>query len=519
LQAQIWNSALGLTLHGGAVKFLGDVPDRAAVGTTSGIGLRYGLSRFLQLETQLAYGSFKPSREGSHYQKDPDDMHRTFIFPWSLGLRLTPSRNGAIKPYIALGTGVLFWDLRYLTGEKVTFWQDHLWRWGERISGWRRNAALYEGAGVELYLHPGLSLDLGARFTSLLNLRSDNVGQDDINAQVLEGMATLTWYFRHQSDRDRDGYVDKLDADPLHPEDFDGFQDLDGAPDPDNDNDGVIDQQDLAPLLPEDLDGYEDGDGVPDLDNDQDGIPDVSDLCANAAEDMDHFEDEDGCPDTDNDQDGIVDALDACPDKAEDLDGFEDQNGCPDIDNDGDLIVDLVDKCPDQPETINGYMDEDGCPDSDLDGDGIPDERDQCPRDPETKNGFEDEDGCPDELQVAPTEHSSAAMVLQGVTFASGKAELTAESLPVLDEVANSLLLEAAAVVEIRGFTDNLGKAATNQTLSERRAEAVRQYLMKKGVAGERITAIGFGPRYPIADNKSAEGRAKNRRIEFIRVK
>jgi outer membrane protein OmpA-like peptidoglycan-associated protein len=518
-QAQIWDDALGISLFSSAVKYLGDAPDRAALGLASGLGLKYGMSRYLQLETQLGYGSFKPSREGSRYQKDPDDMHRTFIFPWSFGARITPSRYKAVKPYLAIGTGILFWDLRYLTGEKVTFWQDHYWRWGERVSGWRKNGLLYQGLGLELYLHPALAIDLQARFSSLLNLRSDNVGQDDINSQILEGMATLIWYFHHKSDRDRDGYVDELDADPYNPEDFDGFQDLDGAPDPDNDNDGIADARDRAPLQPEDLDGYEDEDGVPDPDNDLDGIPDSEDLCANAAEDIDNFEDEDGCPDPDNDQDGIVDALDACPGKAEDIDGFEDQDGCPDIDNDGDLIVDLVDRCPDQPETINGYMDEDGCPDSDLDGDGIPDERDKCPREAETLNGFEDDDGCPDDAQITPTEKSGTAMVLQGVSFASGKAELTPESLPILDEVANTLILEPTAIVEIRGFTDNVGKAANNQLLSERRAEAVRLYLLKKGVDGERITAIGFGPRYPIADNKTPEGRASNRRIEFIRVK
>ncbi|HQG46670.1 MAG TPA: outer membrane beta-barrel protein, partial [bacterium] len=297
LRAQIWDSGLGFSLQTGVVKFLGDIPDRAAAGTVSGLSVRYGLNRHLQLETHLGYGSFKPSREGSHYRKDPDDMHRTFIFPWNLGARITPNKIGTVKPYLAVGTGVLFWDLRYLTGEKVTFWRDHYWRWGERVSGWRKNGMLYEGVGAEFYLHSGLSLDLAVRFTSLLHLRRDNVGQEDINAQILEGMATLTWYIRYQSDRDRDGYIDKLDADPLHPEDFDGFQDLDGAPDLDNDNDGIPDKADLAPLAPEDLDGFEDADGVPDLDNDQDGIPDVQDLCANAAEDFDHFEDEDGCPD------------------------------------------------------------------------------------------------------------------------------------------------------------------------------------------------------------------------------
>lgn len=519
LQAQIWDKSFGITVHTSAVKFLGDAPDRAAVGSATGLGLKYGLSRHVVLEGSLGYGSFKPSREGSRWQKDPDEMHRTFIFPLTAGARITASKNGAVKPYLTVGTGILFWDLRYLTGEKVTFWGDHYWRWGDRVSGWRKNGLLYEGLGLELYPHPALSIDLQARFASLLHLRRDNVGQDDINSQYLQALATVTWYISYQQDRDRDGIVDRLDADPLHAEDLDGFQDLDGAPDPDNDNDGVPDVRDLAPLIPEDLDGFQDEDGIPDPDNDLDGIADAQDLCINAPEDFDQFEDEDGCPDPDNDQDGIEDALDACPGKAEDHDGFEDQDGCPDIDNDGDLIVDLVDKCPDQPETVNGYMDEDGCPDSDTDGDGIPDERDKCPRDPETMNGFEDEDGCPDDRRIAQAEESGTALVLQGVNFATGKADLTAESLPVLDEVANSLLLEPAAIVEIRGHTDNVGKAAANQLLSERRAESVRRYLISKGVKEERITAIGFGHRYPVADNKSAEGRARNRRIEFIRVK
>ena len=519
LHAQIWDKSFGVIVHTSAVKFLGDTPDRAAVGTTMGLGLQYGLSRCLILQGELGYGSFKPSKEGSRWQKDPDVVYRTFLFPLAVGARITPNKNGALKPYLTVGTGILFWDLRYLSGEKLTFWRDHYWRWGDRVSGWRKNGLFYEGLGFELYPHPALSIDLQARFSSLLHMRRDNVGQDDINSQYLQAIATLTWYISYQRDRDRDGIIDRYDAAPLLAEDLDGFQDLDGVPDPDNDNDGVPDIRDLAPLVPEDIDGFQDEDGIPDLDNDLDGIPDARDLCINAAEDFDHFEDEDGCPDPDNDQDGIEDAFDACPDKAEDFDGFEDEDGCPDIDNDGDLIVDLVDKCPDQPETVNGYLDEDGCPDSDLDGDGIPDELDRCPRDPETRNGFEDEDGCPDDKQLAPAEKSGAALILQGVNFASGKADLTAESLPVLNEVANSLLLEPTAVVEIRGHTDNVGKAVANQLLSERRAESVRRYLISKGVSGERITAIGFGQRYPIADNKTPAGRAQNRRIEFVRVK
>ena len=125
LQAQIWDKSFGVTLQTGLVKFLGDTPDRAAVGNATGLGLKYGLSRHLMLQGELGYGSFKPSKEGSRWQKDPEAMYRTFLFPLTVGARITPSRNGAVKPYLTVGTGILLWDLRYLSGEKLTFCSDH----------------------------------------------------------------------------------------------------------------------------------------------------------------------------------------------------------------------------------------------------------------------------------------------------------------------------------------------------------------------------------------------------------
>jgi hypothetical protein len=518
--AQYWQDSQGISLSTGAVKFLGDAADRAALGYQSSLGLKYSPSPFFQFALSGGYGSFKPAVAGSHYQKDDNSPYRTFLFPFTLGLRLTPSSRSVTKPYLTLGSGVLFWDLRYLSGEKKSFWQDHLWRWGERVSGWRKNMLFYQGLGVEHFFNPGLSLDVQVRFSSLLHLHRDNTGQDDLNDQMMQATATLTWYWRHQRDRDKDGILDKEDADPLKPEDFDHFEDQDGAPDLDNDRDGVLDGCDLAPLEPEDKDQFEDYDGVPDPDNDLDGIPDIKDQCPSAAEDLDGFEDADGCPDPDNDKDGILDASDKCLNQAEDLDGFEDDDGCPDYDNDGDRIPDLVDKCPNQPETINGFSDEDGCPDADQDGDGIQDELDHCPDQAETINGFRDDDGCPDDpQQLSQTELSGAgATVLQGVRFASGKAELVSESLPALDEVANLLILDPSAIIEIRGHTDNVGNSEKNQKLSELRALAVRLYLIKKGILSNRITAVGFGQRYPIASNQTAEGRKQNRRIEFVRV-
>ena len=132
----------------------------------------------------------------------------------------------------------------------------------------------------------------------------------------------------------------------------------------DPDNDGLKGNEDLCPDEPEDFDGFQDDDGCPDPDNDGDGILDELDKCPNQPEDKDGFQDDDGCPDPDNDNDGIEDEFDKCPDVAEDFDGFADRDGCPDYDNDGDGIPDSVDNCPNVPETLNGINDDDGCPDS-----------------------------------------------------------------------------------------------------------------------------------------------------------
>ena len=116
----------------------------------------------------------------------------------------------------------------------------------------------------------------------------------------------------------------------------------------DSDGDGIPDDVDQCPNEPEDFDGFEDEDGCPDPDNDGDGILDVNDGCPNDPEDFDGFEDEDGCPDPDNDGDGILDVDDQCPNEP----GPPENNGCPDPDRDGDGVPDRVDNCPDEPGTI-----------------------------------------------------------------------------------------------------------------------------------------------------------------------
>ncbi len=267
--------------------------------------------------------------------------------------------------------------------------------------------------------------------------------------------------------------------------------------------------------------------GGEERDSDGDGIPDKIDRCPNKKEDLDGYEDEDGCPDPDNDKDGILDVIDKCPNKAEDIDGFKDKDGCPDPDNDGDGIPDVKDKCPGTDETVakgtntkedlDGFQDDDGCPDPDNDGDGILDINDKCPNKPETFNGWEDEDGCPDEKPKVELEKGKT-IILKGIYFRTGSAELDPNSEDILDDVAETLQKNPQIYVEIRGYTDNTGGYERNIRLSKERAETVKMYLMTKGIDASRLTTKGFGPEDPVASNATKEGRAKNRRIEFFRT-
>ncbi len=252
-------------------------------------------------------------------------------------------------------------------------------------------------------------------------------------------------------------------------------------------------------------------------DTDNDGIEDKLDECPGVPEDFDGFQDEDGCPDYDNDGDGIADALDKAPNDPEDLDGFQDNDGIPDPDNDNDGILDKNDKCPLKAEDKDGFQDEDGCPDPDNDKDGIPDNLDKCPNEAETVNGFEDNDGCPDKKPEVMIE-TKAPIILKGVTFKSGSAELSDNAKVVLDAVYRTLVDYPEMSVQVRGHTDNTGSRDLNIRLSGMRAESVKSYLVFKGIGTERIETVGFGPDKPIATNSTEEGRALNRRIEFIRI-
>ena len=213
-----------------------------------------------------------------------------------------------------------------------------------------------------------LELDGGFQFFPLSSPVAISLGGgtgivQGVGVPKFRGILGLT-YALEKRDRDGDGIDDSVDQCPTEKEDFDGYEDSDGCPDPDNDLDTIPDKLDKCPDQPEDQDGFEDRDGCPDPDNDKDGIPDVSDQCPNEPETKNGYKDDDGCPDeADRDNDGVPDSRDQCPDEPEDTDGFQDTDGCPDLDNDNDGIPDAQDECIDEPENYNHFEDTDGCPD------------------------------------------------------------------------------------------------------------------------------------------------------------
>jgi OOP family OmpA-OmpF porin len=280
-------------------------------------------------------------------------------------------------------------------------------------------------------------------------------------------------------DKDGDGYDDAVDKCPENPEDFDSFEDDNGCPDEDNDGDKVLDAAQLV-----------DGQWVSD---DKKGELD----CRNEAEDVDQFEDEDGCPDPDNDGDAILDGPDECDNDPEDVDNFKDEDGCPEADNDEDKLCDpwvagssqaekyqdqckSTDKCPDQPEDYDGDQDDDGCPD--------------------LKAQF---DGC-------------SVKIKDKVFFKFNKWDIDPRSFELLDDVATVMnQVPEELHFRIEGHTDSKGSNKSNKKLSQRRADSVRTYLIGKGVSPVRLEGVGFGEERPIDSNRTAEGRAANRRVEF----
>jgi outer membrane protein OmpA-like peptidoglycan-associated protein len=262
----------------------------------------------------------------------------------------------------------------------------------------------------------------------------------------------------------------------------------------DSDGDGVSDPKDKCPNVA----GLARYDGCPIPDKDGDGINDEEDKCPDQPGTLKY----NGCPIPDTDGDGINDEQDKCPDKA----GIAKYNGCPIPDTDGDGINDEEDRCP----TQAGPASRNGCPVTDKDNDGVNDEVDKCPDVPGTAAN----NGCPEIPANVSKTLGSAAM---NIAFGTGtnNTKLATKSNASLNQVVAIMRDNPTLKVRIEGHTDNAGNDDANMVLSENRAEAVKAYLVSKGISEDRITTQGFGETMPIANNSTPTGRTKNRRIEI----
>jgi len=218
----------------------------------------------------------------------------------------------------------------------------------------------------------------------------------------------------------------------------------------------------------------------PVADPDHDGLVGSSDRCADQPETVNHWEDADGCPDQvpspDRDGDGVANADDACLDTG----GPPANRGCPDPDRDADAVVDRLDVCPDEA--------------------GSPWHR-----------------GCRRSGKLALS--ADRITVLDPIHFRNAGAGIMRRSHRVLDDIAGLLRAHPGiAVVRVEGHTDSRGDDDANRGLSQRRAEAVVDYLVRQGIAASRFQALGLGETRPIQPNSTEKGRAANRRVEFVIV-
>ena len=256
----------------------------------------------------------------------------------------------------------------------------------------------------------------------------------------------------------------------------------------DTDKDGIYDKEDACPQVA----GLKQFNGCPDTDGD--GIIDGSDACPEVA----GLAALNGCPDADGD--GVTDASDACPKIA----GLASLKGCPDADKDG--VADKDDKCP----SVAGPKENAGCPWADTDNDGVADKDDSCPG----VAGPASNKGCP-EVTAADLDKISAEA--KSIYFNTGKSTFRSEDVPVRIESISTLLKQYPnAKFSIEGHTDNVGSDAFNKKLSQDRAEVVKNALIQKGLKAENLSAVGYGESKPVASNKTAAGKAKNRRTEVV---
>jgi outer membrane protein OmpA-like peptidoglycan-associated protein len=370
--------------------------------------------------------------------------------------------SGVYRPTIGIGLGYWIWEYSDPVGDTVV-----------QTSG--EHGSTTDFSAAEMYFSGGVGLEIAASQQLAINLRisvdyltgvgtsfSDSVNDIRERMPVRAGV-TLSYCFGGGSDRRPSS--EEWTSKPAWSQQKEAVR---STPDPgDSDGDGVENSRDKCPGTP-----------------------------------LGALVDKSGCA-YDMDGDGVVDGLDDCPQTPRSAAGFVDIFGCP-VDSDYDGIPDYRDSCRISP--TGAAVDEFGCP-LDSDGDGVYDGRDDCPN---TAAGVEvDGRGCIDIAFLIDTLRVS-------IDYQSGSFEIDMRTRERLKPLIRKLQILSDVKVAVYGYTDNVGPAEANQSLSQKRANRMRDWLVTEGIAAERLTAIGKGETNFIAPNQTAEGRALNRRIELI---
>lgn len=426
--------------------------------------LGVSLDRYLNSSLNLGvtgswgeYGYWKD--ETRNFKSQKWDAAAMLTFKFNNGYII--SEDSKWSPMLMLGSGIAAYT-------------------GDRVNTEKPDYIIPMGVGLKYYFTPGFAIGYSSLFNFTSNDNRDFITAKSNDHYWKHGFGIYS-NFGKAGDSDKDGVGDKDDRCPGTPANV--KVDASGCP-TDFDKDGIADYEDLCPNQK----GIAKFKGCPDTDND--GIQDSEDKCPTVAG-LAAFA---GCPDSDGD--GIQDSEDNCPNEA----GLAKFKGCPDTDNDG--IMDSEDRCPKQagPAALKG------CPDKD--GDGVADIDDKCPNVP----GVKENKGCP---EVKKETLDVFKQALTGIKFETGKDVIKPVSYPILDKVVKVMNDNPEYELEINGHTDNVGDDAKNMVLSQNRADAVKKYLVNKGIAEKRMTATGFGETRPVGDNNTPAGRAENRRVEF----
>ncbi|CAN5561549.1 hypothetical protein BH11BAC2_BH11BAC2_03220 [soil metagenome] len=459
--AQTSERPISFGLWGGTTQYNGDLgqgiydTDQATYGHI-GLSLGWYITSHFDFSMNGTYGSMGFNEKNSTKRFKADQ------FQWNghFRINLLNSDKYRVIPYLLGGIGV-----SSLSGSDVKPGTDFY---------------VPFGAGVKFRITDRINLHLQETFAYTDHDTRDGEVHDNNDGFAMHSIG-LTWNFAGMQDADKDGVANKNDKCPGTPM---GIKvDAKGCP-LDRDGDMIADYLDSCP----DIKGVASANGCPD--KDFDGVKDADDKCPDVAGIIAMK----GCPDKDGD--GITDAEDKCPD----LKGTAELKGCPDSDGDG--IIDPEDACPND----KGLPALNGCPDKD--NDGIADKDDKCP----DVSGIAANKGCPEVKEDVKQLFTKA---LQGIQFETGRDVIKKNSYAILNNVAKAMSENPSYLLSIDGHTDNTGDAANNLTLSQKRADAVKTYLTNKGVNAGRMTATGFGQTVPVADNKTSEGRAKNRRVAF----